>query len=237
MKNKKKSTQETKRFKKHTLFGNVPIIQMLHPITGKTYWDFDPNYSPPMPVGAVRGDIRKQNYCSFCNVPQYFYIDKEKKCIQCGDQFTFTAKEQKYWYETLHFINHSTAIRCLRCRKANRTKRSLNNELSEAVVQIRQYPNDPDRLLNFVQSILRYYESIHEGDLNKALFTCRQILKIVPKYLECIFYEAECHYFMKNYTKAKVNYEKFYNNTYDLPKWRKLRNKSKDRISAMVVNT
>lgn len=52
-----------------------------------TYKDYDLDYKPPMPSGAVRGDVRQQAFCSMCHVPRYFYVDQPLRCIQCSRDF------------------------------------------------------------------------------------------------------------------------------------------------------
>jgi hypothetical protein len=30
-----------------------------------------------------------------------WYVDEKKKCVECGQEFTFTARQQKNWFEVL----------------------------------------------------------------------------------------------------------------------------------------
>src|SRR5687767_11028641 len=86
---------------KDRLFGEVPLIRVATPaVDGKVYewWQYDPDYQPPLPRGAVRGDVRKQLYCTAHHMPKYFYVDEQRTCVQCAQRFTFRAAEQKYWY-------------------------------------------------------------------------------------------------------------------------------------------
>ena len=39
------------------------------------YLDYDPDFSPPLPAGAVRGDVRKQQFCRNCHEPRYIRIN------------------------------------------------------------------------------------------------------------------------------------------------------------------
>ncbi len=107
-------------FRQHPLYGKIPLIPSTHSTAdGRTYtfYEYDLNYAPDMPRGAVRGNIRQQNLCFQCNVPKYFYVDEDKTYIQCGEAFVFSAREQKFWYETLKFYGTSEAIRCPECRR------------------------------------------------------------------------------------------------------------------------
>jgi hypothetical protein len=58
-------------------------------------------------------------------VPFAFYFDLLKRCIDCGRDFVFFAKEQRYWFETLKIPLEADAIRCVSCR---RTARSRNRD-------------------------------------------------------------------------------------------------------------
>ena len=64
---------------------------------GRTYewWEYDAAFSPPVPKGAVPGDVSKQVFCSACQEPKYFYVDETRTCVQCGSRFIFSGAEQK----------------------------------------------------------------------------------------------------------------------------------------------
>ena len=124
----KGSIESKTRYARDPLFGNIPLIHHSNlGLDGKTYewWQHDPDYEPPMPPNAVRGDVKKQNFCPAHHNPKYFYIDEDHECIQCGKHFIFNAKEQKYWYETLKFNFSSIPIRCLQCRRERRSEHAL----------------------------------------------------------------------------------------------------------------
>jgi hypothetical protein len=117
----------------HPLFGEIPLIH--HSAVGRDgkvyeWWQYDPDYRPPLPRGAIPGDVRKQVYCPWHHVPKYFYVDHEDECIQCGNRFTFRATEQKYWYETLKFNFRSVPIRCLDCRRQRRSEHALREQIA-----------------------------------------------------------------------------------------------------------
>ena len=49
---------------------------------------------------AVRAAITKQDY-SVCT--RHWYIDAIFKCVDCGSEFLFSAREQQVWYEVRRF--------------------------------------------------------------------------------------------------------------------------------------
>ena len=132
-------------FRSHPLFGEIPLVEQT--MTGGDgtdyrYYDYDLTFEPDMPSGAVRGDVRKQHFCSLCHTPRYFFVDLDRQCVQCGADFVFSAKEQKYWYETLQFPFDSVAIRCPPCRAKRRTDKALRQQMSAARQGLK---DDPER--------------------------------------------------------------------------------------------
>jgi hypothetical protein len=97
-----RAVSQDRRWARHELYGDVLLIrQSLVGRDGRPHewWQYDPNYVPTLPRGAVAGDVMKQVLCASCHVPKYFYVDETRRCAQCGERFTFSGKEQKYWYE------------------------------------------------------------------------------------------------------------------------------------------
>src|SRR5262249_6411178 len=92
----------------------------------------------PLPRGAVRGDVSQQVFCSAHNEPKYFYLDESRTCVQCGDGFGFSAREQKFWYERLKFSFRSAPIRCLRCRRQRRSEHALREGIARAKAEARR---------------------------------------------------------------------------------------------------
>ena len=63
---------------------------------------------------AVRANTGKQN-CSIC--PRHWYLDAIFPCGRCGGEFTFTASEQRVWYEEYGFWIDSLPKHCPGCRQ------------------------------------------------------------------------------------------------------------------------
>jgi hypothetical protein len=124
-----------RRWFRHPLYGNIPLIR--HSTVGRDgrsyeWWEYDPTFSPRIPKGAVPGDVSKQVFCSACHEPKYFYVDETRTCVQCGSRFTFSAAEQKYWYETRKFNFSSIPIRCKNCRRLRRSEHALREQIARA---------------------------------------------------------------------------------------------------------
>ncbi|MGS5089683.1 zinc-ribbon domain-containing protein [Hydrogenophaga sp. A37] len=56
-----------------------------------------------------------------CVLPE-FYLDKVFVCADCASEEVWTAKQQKWWYETVQAPIDSRAKRCLECRRARRAR-------------------------------------------------------------------------------------------------------------------
>lgn len=58
---------------------------------------------------------------TYCELPAY-YVDRRFSCRDCGEAGVWTAKQQKWWYETMRGSIFSTAVRCLACRRKHRAQ-------------------------------------------------------------------------------------------------------------------
>ncbi len=84
---------------KHPLYGDIPlVIKTVTLDSGETrdYWIIDPEYRPDIPRGAVRSDLSAQ--ASYYGTPRFFYTDETKRCVDCREDYVFSAKEKKFWY-------------------------------------------------------------------------------------------------------------------------------------------
>ena len=205
-KKKPKKQAAATRLHQHTLYGEVPLIEKTwKDLEGRehSYWTWDYDFRPSLPKGAVRGDPYKQNFCAFCSPPQYFYVDQEKVCVQCNADFVFSAREQKYWYETLGFFYASTAIRCLRCRKRRRSARAVQQRLQRAMERLDAEPDDPAVQLEAAEATIRLRERFGQGDLNRVLHLARSAHKTWPDGHEAIFWQARAHHFAGREEKGR----------------------------------
>jgi hypothetical protein len=76
---------------------------------------------------AILADPTQQTFVDF--VPYYAYFDRKFQCRKCGKLFTFSANEQRYWFETLKFWVQSYPKDCIDCRRRKReAKKQSKNE-------------------------------------------------------------------------------------------------------------
>jgi tetratricopeptide (TPR) repeat protein len=170
---------------------------------------YDPDHEPALPAGAVRGDIRRQDYCPMCNVPRYFYVDEPRTCVQCSTPFVFTAVEQKYWYETLRFWADSTAIRCVDCRRRHRRNVAIQRHLCAALAALEQAPDDPVRLLEVAAARARYRAAWGRGDLASGLAAARRAQQLWPEEPRALYWEGRLQELAGRPDKARVCYRRF----------------------------
>lgn len=87
---------------------------------------------------AIRGNPDKQNY-SVC--PRHWYIDADFKCAGCDREFTWTAGEQKAWFEDYFFWVDSHPRHCKACMAGKRRIEGLLKEYDGKVAEARKRNN------------------------------------------------------------------------------------------------
>jgi hypothetical protein len=165
----------------HPLFGQIPMIEMsVQQPDGslRAFRDYDPDYEPPLPKGALRGNVRAQEFCRMCHTPRYFYVDDPRRCVQCGADFVFRAAEQKHWYESLKFHFDSVAVRCPVCRKKRRTDKALQRTLSDARARAAGAPSAGAQLA-LAEAVVRFFERTKQGQLADALAASRKARRLL----------------------------------------------------------
>lgn len=213
-KENKKAKQIKKTYLQHKEYGKIPLVDVSYiGRDGKSYTTqtIDFNYRPTnIPVGAVLGNPNRQVlYSAF---PKYYYEDIEKTCIQCGEDFIFSAKEQKHWYEDLQFIIYAECLRCISCRRAKRNKTTLNNQLDAAQQYYNQHPEEPYAMLGLAEAICAYYKAHQSGRINLAISLARKSRKKNPRLVESIYWEALALELSGNHEKAVPLFNTFIEN-------------------------
>jgi len=181
---------------RHPLYGDIPLVEKrVTGADGREYsWvEYDPTFTPPLPPGAVRGDVSEQDYCRAHHVPKYYYVDEERTCVACASDFVFRAEEQKFWYETLKFNFSSVAVRCTECRRKDRTEKELREEIAIASQDLQARPGDHHVLVALARATVRYREMTGQGNLERAIGACRRAREEWPLSHEALFWEAKCH--------------------------------------------
>lgn len=201
----------------HPTFGPIPMIEVTVTHADGTvasYRDYDPDYAPPLPKGAVRGSVRSQSFCRMCHTPKYFYVDIPGTCVQCGAGFVFRAGEQKHWYESLKFHFDSVAVRCVDCRRKRRSELSLQQELSLAKARVAKEPDSADAQLAVAEAIVRYYQRTGLGRIDHGLAAARKARRLLKGHAasdaaRAEFWEASCQALAGRNALARPLFESF----------------------------
>jgi len=181
----KRAAEPAQRWREHRLYGRVPLVRHETVVKGKTYewWQCDPAFKPRLPRGALAGDVTKQDFCP-CHPPKYFYLGETRCCIQCGDDFPFSASEQKYWYEVRKFNFHSVPVRCPECRRRRRSEHALREQIAQARRAVEEEPRSAAAHLALARAIVEYHERTGAGRLDDAVAAARKAAKLRPEGLD-----------------------------------------------------
>jgi hypothetical protein len=196
-------------------FGEVPVLRYTWTDASgveRQGLQYDPDYAPLLPNGAVRGDVRKQPHG--WRVPFYFYEDEERACVQCGGDFTFSAQEQKYWYETLKFSLRSTAIRCPPCRRVRRSGKAAQRALEAAHAVLRSQPDDPQALIAVAEATVRHAQQLGQAPLAQAVAASRRARRLLRSHptresRETYFWEGLASALAGERERARENLSRF----------------------------
>ncbi|MDH3223717.1 MAG: zinc-ribbon domain-containing protein [Gemmatimonadota bacterium] len=185
--------------RRHPLYGEIPLLRREYagPDGRRHEWlEPDPLYRPPLPSGAIRGDPSRQVYCSALHTPKYFYLDERRACVECGAEFVFEAREQRYWYERLEFNLNSVAIRCPSCRATRRRAKEHGKQIGRARDATRGRPTDPTPYLDLAEGLVRQYQGSGGGNLEEAVWAAREARRLWPTGAEADFWEGLSHWLM-----------------------------------------
>jgi hypothetical protein len=200
-----KSTTEGQHLEARTvtlpIVGEVPMVR--HPEYG--HWTFSPNFTPPLPKGAIRGDITRQIYC--CATPHYLYVDANRVCVQCGEPFVFSAKEQKYWYETLQFRLDSNAIRCAACRRQRRTRRAVALRYEQSAVH--KNSDSAEELIEFATALAELVDRCGTGKPDQIVAAARKARRLNAEWVDPLYWEAKGHLLAGRRAKAVEVFQRF----------------------------
>ena len=119
---------------------------------------------------AIRGNPDKQNY-SVC--PRHWYLDADFKCDSCGREFTWTAREQKAWFEDYFFWVDSKPRQCKSCMADRRRLKELRKEYDTMVPEARAQGSSDQkrRIIAIIAEFESAFSSLPEKMIEtKALF-------------------------------------------------------------------
>lgn len=102
--------------RKPRIYSPKDFVPRWPPSVSKEYHEYCLKEMPP---GAIQADLT-QHRAHGSYSPPMWYVDKPGRCLDCGCEFTFSAQEQKHWYEVLHIPIYAGPGHCKACRKRRR---------------------------------------------------------------------------------------------------------------------
>jgi ribosomal protein L40E len=80
--------------------------------------------------------------CSTYDLPPEYYYDKEIICSDCGAKETWTAKQQKWWYEQAGANINAVAKRCSKCRAHVKALKEEQKRHMDEMANKKPHPNE-----------------------------------------------------------------------------------------------
>jgi hypothetical protein len=96
---------------------------------------------PKLPKGAILADQTKHAPHNSYGPPEY-YVDQTRKCRDCGKEFTWTSKRQRYWFEVLKIPIHVQAVRCSVCGRKLRLAKEAQKRHMVEMASRPKHPNE-----------------------------------------------------------------------------------------------
>lgn len=86
---------------------------------------------PTAPTNGIPADIGKQVPNNSWGPPVTAYFDIDFRCRDCGKEETWTAEQQKWYYEEAKGSLYASAVRCHDCRKLLKERKELQRQQME----------------------------------------------------------------------------------------------------------
>ena len=106
-----------------------------------------------LPPGAVAADLSQQVPINTYGSPKTLYVDMTFRCRDCGREETWTAQQQKWYYEVAKGSLHATAVRCRDCRARLKEQKGLQRQQMDAATRATNNHHDDDSNIDRSRSI------------------------------------------------------------------------------------
>jgi hypothetical protein len=125
---------------------------------------------------AIRGNPKNQNY-SVC--PRHWYIDADFNCARCRKEFTWSAGEQKAWFEEYDFWIDSHPRLCKKCMANRKHLESLRLEYDAtiAAARPREATEQKRRIVEVIRELEAAFSRLPEKMIETRELFERQIQK------------------------------------------------------------
>lgn len=128
------------------------------------------------PETAILANTEMQNYSFF---PRKYYVDAMRTCRTCQRPFIFSAREQRYWFETLRFYVDADCVHCSECRRASRVLQRRLRRYSDVFAKPRPSRKE---LMFLVDDAVYLLERAVLKNLSNLGAVKNRALKAIPEY-------------------------------------------------------
>lgn len=125
-----------------------------------------------LPRGSIAGHPERQRFGM--GGPHLLYLDRRRRCRDCGAEFVFTARLQQSWYEERQLWNEVEAVRCAPCRRKKRGRRAAWERLMTALADLAAAPEDPARNLAAAEATLACADDVGDAAIDRAVGFARR---------------------------------------------------------------
>jgi len=147
---------------------------------------------PRASVHYIRADHSKLTGPFGYSVPDFYY-DEKKICVDCRNNFVFTAEEQQTWYERYKIPYQAVAVRCHYCAKQHRFAESLKAEYDQTARELKLLPRDPDLNAEFGRLVVVRFEMGHLQKLDAAIAALRRAIRSKRCEAQAYYWLGRCY--------------------------------------------
>lgn len=125
---------------------------------------------------AIRANVEVQKYCV---APRHWYVDADFQCGTCNQEFTWSAREQKLWFEDYAMWVDAQPWQCKSCIADARHLADLQVEYDSKVASARDGGTleGKNRIIQIVSELTKSLSNLPDKMMEtKAVFE-RQIAK------------------------------------------------------------
>lgn len=127
-------------------------------------------------VHSIKADRDKQVPTGSYFPPEFYYNEK-KVCVDCRNEFVFTAEEQLAWYELYKIPHYAQAVRCPYCQAEHKRVEALTANYNRIVAELKTNANDPGLNTEFGRLAALRFEIQGIRKLDAAIAALRRAIR------------------------------------------------------------
>lgn len=174
---RKKGANPLENVVRHPRYGSTPRpsgLKLPEEEIRRAHWTL--MHATIFPETALRADTSVQNFSMY---PREYYVDILRACRSCKRPFIFSAREQKYWFETLRFYVDANCVECSDCRRGSRTVQRTLRRYSDLLAKESRSRKE---LMQLVDDATFLLEHGTLKKINNLGAIKNQAVKTIPEY-------------------------------------------------------